>query len=47
VIELRTLFGSARVFVFDCQRTVIESGRWSVDSFRVFDFAPKWLCDRV
>ena len=46
-IELRTLFGSARVFVFDCQRTVIESGQRSVDPFRNFDFAPNSLCDRV
>jgi hypothetical protein len=46
-IELRTLFESKRVFVFDCQRTVIEFGRRSVDPFRIFDFAPNSLSDRV
>jgi hypothetical protein len=46
-IELRTLFESKRVFVFDCQRTVIEFGRRSVDPFRILDFATNSLSDRV
>ncbi|MCH7685301.1 MAG: hypothetical protein IH899_01235 [Planctomycetes bacterium] len=46
-IELRTLFESARFGVFDCQRTVIESGRRSVGPSRIFDFVPNSLCDRV
>ena len=44
-IELRTLFESARVFVFSCQRTVIEFGRRSVDSFQIFEFSPNSLGD--
>jgi hypothetical protein len=46
-IELRTLFGGAWFFEFDCQRTVIESRRRSVGPSRIFDFAPNLLCDRV
>jgi hypothetical protein len=46
-IELRTLFGGAWFFEFDCQRTVIESRRRSVGPYRIFDFAPNLLCDRV